>query len=164
MSIFDYDLVGVIQHKSSNGQCTNPLIRFDPIRELAVGFVIAYLLLGHAVHCSRDDGQVLDRRRNPQVFGEEHRGFGNRNGRDFGSYERDSAGTRIREHLSVGERRDLPGELHDVVVGGHVLHGQVFSAVSHEHIALVFNKIRVRTVVQCCEFLDVGVRHVDAFH
>ena len=42
MSIFDYDLVGVIQHKSSNGQCTNPLIRFDLIGGLAVGFVIAY--------------------------------------------------------------------------------------------------------------------------
>ena len=48
MSIFDYDLVGVIQHKSSNGQCTNPLIRFDLIGGLAVGFVIAYpMSLGH---------------------------------------------------------------------------------------------------------------------
>ena len=49
MSIFDYDLVGVIQHKSSNGQCTNPLIRFDLIRGLAVGFVIAYRLLEQVI-------------------------------------------------------------------------------------------------------------------
>ena len=30
----------------SKGQRTNPLIRFDPIRGLAVGFVIAYGMLG----------------------------------------------------------------------------------------------------------------------
>ena len=29
----------------SKGQCTNPLSRFDPIRGLAVGFVIAYPLM-----------------------------------------------------------------------------------------------------------------------
>ena len=42
---FEYDLVGVIHDKSSKGQCTNPLIRFDPIKGLAVGFFIAYRLL-----------------------------------------------------------------------------------------------------------------------
>ena len=123
-----------------------------------------YPLLGHAVHRSGDNGQVLHRRGNPQVFGEEHRRLRNRDGRDFGSYERDSAGAGIGKHFPIREGRDLAREVHDVVVGGHVFHGQVFSTVSHEHIALVFNKIGVGTVVQCSEFLDVRILHVDAFY
>ena len=33
----------------AKGVCTNPLIRFTPIRGLAVGFVIAYGLLTHLI-------------------------------------------------------------------------------------------------------------------
>ena len=52
-----------------------------------------YPLPGDFVHRSRDDGQVLDRRGNPQVLGEEHRRFGNGDGRDFGAHEGDSTGS-----------------------------------------------------------------------
>ena len=64
----------------------------------------------------------------------------------------------------MGERSDGFGEGHDVVVTGHVLHGEVFSAVAHVDVALVFDEIRVGPVVQGGEFLDVGVAHVDALH
>ena len=65
-------------------------------------------LPGYAAHRSGDDWQVLDRRGNPQVFGEEHRRFGDGNGRDFGSDQSDSAWARIGEDFSVGEGRNLP--------------------------------------------------------
>ena len=64
----------------------------------------------------------------------------------------------------MGERSDGFGERHDVVVTGHVLHGEVFSAVAHVDVALVFDEVGVGPVVQGSEFLDVSVAHVDALH
>ena len=49
-------------------------------------------------------------------------------------------------------------------MGWHVLHGQVFSAMTDVDIPLVFDEIRVSSVVQSREFLDVSVAHVHAFH
>ena len=49
-------------------------------------------------------------------------------------------------------------------MGGHVFHGEVLTAVAHENVALVLDEIGVSTVVECSEFFDVGVAHVDAFH
>ena len=46
----------------------------------------------------------------------------------------------------------------------HVLDAQVFSAVSNEYVALVFDEIRIGSVVQCSKLFDVLVGHVDAFH
>ena len=129
-----------------------------------MGLVRRYPLRGHAAHHSGDDWQVLDRRGNPQVFGEEHRRFGDGNGRDFGSNQSDSAGARIGEDFSVGEGCNFAREFHDVVVTGHVFHREVFSAVADEDVALVLDEIRVSTVIQCSEFLDVSIGHVDAFH
>ena len=67
---------------------------------------------------------------------------------------------RESKDFSVGKGRDFPRERHDVVVAGHVLHGEVFSAVAHEHVALVFNSSGLRGCRGCSEFLDVGVAHV----
>ena len=52
----------------------------------------------------------------------------------------------IREHLSVGEGRDFVGEIHDVFMARHVFNAQVFSTVSNEHIALVFDVVRIGSV------------------
>ena len=107
---------------------------------------------------------MLHRGSNAQVFGEEHRRFRNRKWCDLGAHQSDTAGSGIGEHFSVGQRGDVLRERHDVVVGWHVLHRQVLSAVAHENVALVLDEIGVSTVVECSEFFDVAVAHVHAFH
>ena len=51
-----------------------------------------YRLLGQAAHRSGDDGQVLHRRCNAKVIGEEHRRLWDGDRRDFGAHQRHAAG------------------------------------------------------------------------
>ena len=72
-----------------------------------VGHFRRYRLLGHAAQRSGDDGKVLHRGCNPQVFGEEHCRLGDGNRRDFCAHQSDPAGAGVGEYFSVGQRSDL---------------------------------------------------------
>ena len=130
-------------------------------------FTTAYLVVlceTKRTLCSPCHRQMLDRRSNPQVLREEHRRFWNWDCRDLSSHQSHTTWARIRQHFSVDQGGNFVGEIHDVVMAWHVLDAQVFSAVSNEHVALVFDEIRIGSVIQCSKLFDELVGHVDAFH
>ena len=76
----------------SEGYVETPQDILEVYNGCSVAQYTCYGLLRPAAPRSGNDGQVLHWRRNAQVLGEEHRGFGKGDGRDLGAHQRHAAG------------------------------------------------------------------------